>query len=982
CSDSDEDVVIQSLQKDDIFVSGEAFEYEDIPDSPPVCPPDSPTLFSTCPSQNKRKSKLEYQKINDLEHPTINDFELSRDPDHLTFSSPEYSSSISPDRDAPLNPGHLPVNSPCCSPDVSLYQDPLINPDHLRINFSYQSSNSSPYRGTSFNPEHLSINSPYHSPYQDTPINPNHLESDSQHDHYRGASFNPEHLSINSPYHSPYQDTPINPNHLESDSQHDHFGASPSRDDSLDEPLHISLMDSPPPNDQDNLLPNGCRSSFSVKSQNQLPPAQGAWYNGVNGLVEISEDHFTSADNDILVPFMMNITENYPELVSGVPPSHVSTNCSFIIDLSKLKHPEDLLCDELGAWHQTGTVTKTYKVHQSSTNECEYITRAEKGTMGSIEVTRRPYKNLSDDSLKKIVVSISSSNSQYKLVFVRYRFAGDPHTIKVKTHGNSKHQTNPYHKVFKSTKELLSNELFKENSIQRAVFNVRKTVGGENPDSIASLPTGKDQASYTKKKSKDANVHTDPLYQITQIMANYKKGDERFIRSYTNDDSVPKIIAFTDQQMKEIVNFCCNDQEGFKSLLFTDITFRLGPFFLLLTIYNNTTLFTKGTKTCPVMLGPLMLCMLKDQATYDTLFQKMSSTTPGLKHFLQAYASDCETALRNSMLEAFPGSLAFLCMIHGKKNITEHCKKKLGLSDSLTRVIKRDIFSSGGLIYTDNSATFESECDAMKKKWSELEAAEKINPGFTAYFEKNKESDIKDHMRLSLSKEAGFGNQIVTTNPIESANAIIKYWNNFQPKDCATFLGDVEACVREQQINVEDAYLNLPSKYVVRDEFRHKIIHNYATMDAAGKRKARESVRMIIVDPARYKEVMSFKPKCLASLETKEPLTITDTVDPDEDPFHILASKIPRPDIDLLKRKAKEIVDRNQIIVGFSDNHYIVKSESSKYRTVSVLQNGKMTCDQDCHAFQTRMLCAHTVSTAMLTGFPNCSRGLSNKQST
>uniref|UniRef100_A0A7M5XN92 Uncharacterized protein n=1 Tax=Clytia hemisphaerica TaxID=252671 RepID=A0A7M5XN92_9CNID len=239
-----------------------------------------------------------------------------------TFSSPEYSSSISPDRGAPLNPGHLPVNSPCCSPDVSLYQDPLINPDHLRINFSDQSSNSSPYRGASFNPENLSINSPYHSPYQDTPINPNHLESDSQHDHYRGASFNPEHLSINSPYHSPYQDTPINPNHLESDSQHDHFGASPSRDDSLDEPLHISLMDSPPPNDQDNLLPNGCRSSFSVKSQNQLPPAQGAWYNGVNGLVEISEDHFTSADNDILVPFIMNITENYPELVSGVPPSH------------------------------------------------------------------------------------------------------------------------------------------------------------------------------------------------------------------------------------------------------------------------------------------------------------------------------------------------------------------------------------------------------------------------------------------------------------------------------------------------------------------------------------------------------------------------------------------------------------------------------------------------------------------------------------
>ena len=136
---------------------------------------------------------------------------------------------------------------------------------------------------------------------------------------------------------------------------------------------------------------------------------------------------------------------------------------------------------------------------------------------------------------------------------------------------------------------------------------------------------------------------------------------------------MPKIVAFTEQQMNGIVNFCCNDRKGFKSLLFSDITFQLGTFYLLLTVFNNTCLFYEGTDTCPVMLGPLMLCMLKDQCTYDTLFQKMSSAVPGLAYYLQGYASDCEKDLRNSMALAFPHSVGYICMIHGKKNISEKC---------------------------------------------------------------------------------------------------------------------------------------------------------------------------------------------------------------------------------------------------------------------------------------------------------------------
>ena len=58
--------------------------------------------------------------------------------------------------------------------------------------------------------------------------------------------------------------------------------------------------------------------------------------------------------------------------------------------------------------------------------------------------------------------------------------------------------------------------------------------------------------------------------------------EDRSQRSYTLDDDSSKVIAFTTNQVEDIANFCSNDKPGFKSLLFADSTFQLGPFYLLL----------------------------------------------------------------------------------------------------------------------------------------------------------------------------------------------------------------------------------------------------------------------------------------------------------------------------------------------------------------------------------------------------------------
>lgn len=127
-------------------------------------------------------------------------------------------------------------------------------------------------------------------------------------------------------------------------------------------------------------------------------------------------------------------------------------------------------------------------------------------------------------------------------------------------------------------------------------------------------------------------------------MKEQSQDGEKFIRAYFLDDDSPKVILFTGEELDDIANFCCNDVDGHKSILYVHVTFQLGPFFVLVTSYRNTTLYTKNSShpVCPVLLGPVMLCMLKDKATYITLFQKITARLPGVKAYLQVYCTDGE----------------------------------------------------------------------------------------------------------------------------------------------------------------------------------------------------------------------------------------------------------------------------------------------------------------------------------------------------
>ena len=175
------------------------------------------------------------------------------------------------------------------------------------------------------------------------------------------------------------------------------------------------------------------------------------------------------------------------------------------------------------------------------------------------------------------------------------------------------------------------------------------------------------------------------------------------------------------------------------------------------------------------------------------------------------------------------------------------------------------------------------------------------------------------------------------------------------------------ACVQEQANNVQKAFLNLSSKYNVREEFRDKVIRSYNLLDTAAKKKALDSIRDIKIDSKRYSEVKSYTPVGLATcIDASFDKSETNNVEiPADDSFSCLLPSFTRSDIDLLKRKAEKIVKKKRIITGFSDQYFIVKSANAKYRTVKVLSTGKYSCDHDCLGYDSRNICAHTIATVL-----------------
>ena len=335
-------------------------------------------------------------------------------------------------------------------------------------------------------------------------------------------------------------------------------------------------------------------------------------YNGDEDCRLIKE--LESSENPLIIPLLMNCRTDNVELVRKSVPSGIQQSASLLVDIDALEEREDIYSDDNGVWTQTVCKTKYFNTITSANNKVVGLTKVSREEEADITVRRRTYTNKSCQAFHKLMVSIEYGREikqWYPIVFLQYKYDGEEKPFEVMRHGNRKQAPGkPHVRTKMSTKRKASENLQVDSGPKRALFKTVKDVGGvlgaKNP---GTLPRNERQMKYFKKTDETRNSEgsRDPLATVMELQKAVLPG---FIRDVVCND-LPTVTLFTDQQIDNLVKFCCLKKEEFVSERGVDLTFQLGPFYLLVTSYKNTLLEVKDRRCSPSFLGPVMICLTK-----------------------------------------------------------------------------------------------------------------------------------------------------------------------------------------------------------------------------------------------------------------------------------------------------------------------------------------------------------------------------------
>ena len=113
-------------------------------------------------------------------------------------------------------------------------------------------------------------------------------------------------------------------------------------------------------------------------------------------------------------------------------PGICTSNACFLIDKSKLSHPDDILCDLHGKWELSKKKTIFYEYGEDL--KLKKVEENSRGKMQRIRVERSIYYNETAKDFHKVLVSVEN----HPVSCLQYYFDGEVHNVVPKPHGNSK----------------------------------------------------------------------------------------------------------------------------------------------------------------------------------------------------------------------------------------------------------------------------------------------------------------------------------------------------------------------------------------------------------------------------------------------------------------------------------------------------------------------------------------------------------------
>ncbi|GFO14900.1 hypothetical protein PoB_004140500 [Plakobranchus ocellatus] len=152
---------------------------------------------------------------------------------------------------------------------------------------------------------------------------------------------------------------------------------------------------------------------------------------------------------------------------------------------------------------------------------------------------------------------------------------------------------------------------------------------------------------------------------------------------------VPCIILYDDQQIQDILRFCCPPATCRSTVLSFDKTFNLVQVNVTLVVYKNLSVNRRTTNKHPVFCKPMFLHGKSDVTTFFTFFHHLKAqmilSQGNENQTLPVLGSVDEKAMRIAMTKAFPDTQRLACVRHREKNLLVFMQDKIGMLQNQRR---------------------------------------------------------------------------------------------------------------------------------------------------------------------------------------------------------------------------------------------------------------------------------------------------------
>ena len=556
------------------------------------------------------------------------------------------------------------------------------------------------------------------------------------------------------------------------------------------------------------------------------------------------------------------------------------------------------------------------------------------------------------DSASFIPLFVDMDQDTLNLALLQYCFISGEHEVKIAPHGNSK-SGSAYVRTMPSVMTKLK-QAATQKTPKRALQFVSDEQGGVlGAASAGALP----RSRQVKDMRRNLKQDDDPLFSLMfMCKAEEGKGKDQFVR-VVNAAPFPMMMLAYDYMLNDLERFCTNQRRF--SILGVDPTFSLGDFDVTVTTYHHLMLSSKTNSKQPTMIGPLFVHVKKDFTAYHFFSSSLIGQQPNLVN-VRAFGTDGEAALANALSASFPKAVHVRCFLHFKGNI-EHKLSELRIPANVAKEFIDDIMGKPtkfqlGLVDAKDPAHLDEMLTNIQRVWNDREKPFNSPPVFFSWFQRYQRNVVADSMIQKVRTEAGLGNPPVPyyTNEVESKNHILKQHVHYKASELPTFVDNMKDLLQQQRKEIERSII-AQGEYRLQGDYKKYGVQSAKWFTLTADQRSRYIDKFLSATMLEPASELSANSSGIRT-DTSCPLNVLSL------PNHFATS---------MWKKAQTLSssDDGMVKCPGDSSSWMVKSESNKRpHFVKAGKCGGYICDEECLAYKSAKICAHSVAVAIKTG--------------